>query len=269
MNLETTLNWLPLDSPTAEELASTNYSKAQTGAVLINSGVVSSEEERQRVATDKTSGYDTIGLEEKESPEGKELAEKDYLSQQDAMDEGEHWITIRGTHALVNGNGKIIEGPNITQEHIDKHFKKVSFEEGSKHSNEHDLTYSIEHKHGINTEHKESKGEMLPAVHAVTISANKSKSGKSEYYVPKLTKDLVKDAKDPCWEGYKQVGMKDKNGKQVPNCVSSNDEKNYSKAKDDIWIPMPKNDEVSTHTTDKAENSTPKVTNRAKKTIKK
>jgi hypothetical protein len=22
-----------------------------------------------------------------------------------------------------------------------------------------------------------------------------------------------------CWSGYKQVGMKDKNGKQVPNCV--------------------------------------------------
>ena len=24
---------------------------------------------------------------------------------------------------------------------------------------------------------------------------------------------------DPCWKGYKQIGMKDKNGKQVPNCV--------------------------------------------------
>jgi hypothetical protein len=22
-----------------------------------------------------------------------------------------------------------------------------------------------------------------------------------------------------CWSGYKQVGMKDKNGKKVPNCV--------------------------------------------------
>ena len=25
--------------------------------------------------------------------------------------------------------------------------------------------------------------------------------------------------KGPCWSGYKQVGMKTKNGKQVPNCV--------------------------------------------------
>lgn len=24
---------------------------------------------------------------------------------------------------------------------------------------------------------------------------------------------------DPCWKGYKQIGMKDKNGKEVPNCV--------------------------------------------------
>ena len=24
---------------------------------------------------------------------------------------------------------------------------------------------------------------------------------------------------DPCWKGYKQIGMKKKNGKKVPNCV--------------------------------------------------
>jgi hypothetical protein len=28
----------------------------------------------------------------------------------------------------------------------------------------------------------------------------------------------VEEAKDPCWTGYKQVGMKKKNGKEVPNC---------------------------------------------------
>jgi len=25
--------------------------------------------------------------------------------------------------------------------------------------------------------------------------------------------------KKPCWKGYKQIGMKTKNGKEVPNCV--------------------------------------------------
>ena len=30
--------------------------------------------------------------------------------------------------------------------------------------------------------------------------------------------DLLNE-KSPCWKGYKQIGMKDKGGKQVPNCV--------------------------------------------------
>lgn len=30
---------------------------------------------------------------------------------------------------------------------------------------------------------------------------------------------FVEKDKDPCWEGYVQVGMKTKNGKEVPNCV--------------------------------------------------
>jgi len=29
----------------------------------------------------------------------------------------------------------------------------------------------------------------------------------------------VKEDDDPCWDGYEQIGMKEKNGKQVPNCV--------------------------------------------------
>jgi hypothetical protein len=28
----------------------------------------------------------------------------------------------------------------------------------------------------------------------------------------------------PCWDGYKQIGMKTKNGKQVPNCVPAKNE---------------------------------------------
>lgn len=34
----------------------------------------------------------------------------------------------------------------------------------------------------------------------------------------KLVDESVNEA-SPCWKGYKQVGMKDKGGKQVPNCV--------------------------------------------------
>lgn len=30
-------------------------------------------------------------------------------------------------------------------------------------------------------------------------------------------KDMIRE--ESCWEGYKQIGMKDKDGKKVPNCV--------------------------------------------------
>ncbi|CAB4129360.1 hypothetical protein UFOVP112_458, partial [uncultured Caudovirales phage] len=45
---------------------------------------------------------------------------------------------------------------------------------------------------------------------------------------------------DPCWKGYKQVGMKDKAGKQVPNCVpvkedSWHDGENAWSSEHDQW----------------------------------
>ena len=30
---------------------------------------------------------------------------------------------------------------------------------------------------------------------------------------------LSEKEKDPCWTGYRQLGMKKKNGKEVPNCI--------------------------------------------------
>ena len=32
-------------------------------------------------------------------------------------------------------------------------------------------------------------------------------------------RNLMPEAEGPCWKGYKQVGMKNKGGRQVPNCV--------------------------------------------------
>lgn len=43
---------------------------------------------------------------------------------------------------------------------------------------------------------------------------------------------FIQEAKNPCWDGYKQVGLKKKNGKMVPNCVqikeSEDEESTYS-----------------------------------------
>lgn len=43
------------------------------------------------------------------------------------------------------------------------------------------------------------------------------KKGNSEE-VEEAAKKISKD-EDPCWSGYKMVGTKKKNGKEVPNCV--------------------------------------------------
>ena len=32
-------------------------------------------------------------------------------------------------------------------------------------------------------------------------------------------REYISEEGDPCWDGYKQIGMKDKDGKEVPNCV--------------------------------------------------
>lgn len=64
--VETIVNWEPLDSPTAKEVADTNLVKAQTGQVLIASGAISSEDENRRVATDDMSGYDALGIDDGE-----------------------------------------------------------------------------------------------------------------------------------------------------------------------------------------------------------
>lgn len=62
--VELDVMWNPLDSPTAKELADTNQVKAQTGQLLVQSGAISGEDERKRVAMDKSSGYHTLGLDD-------------------------------------------------------------------------------------------------------------------------------------------------------------------------------------------------------------
>jgi hypothetical protein len=36
-------------------------------------------------------------------------------------------------------------------------------------------------------------------------------------------RNLMPEAEGPCWKGYQQVGMKMKNGREVPNCVPKNE----------------------------------------------
>jgi len=52
----------------------------------------------------------------------------------------------------------------------------------------------------------------------------KGKDGKVEGYGKKKAVKEEINEEGPCWKGYKQVGVKEKNGKEVPNCVPMNEE---------------------------------------------
>jgi len=47
-----------------------------------------------------------------------------------------------------------------------------------------------------------------------------------------IVKEAAKSKDDPCWKDYKMVGMKDKGGKKVPNCVPVEEGKTWKDQKD-------------------------------------
>jgi hypothetical protein len=64
---------------------------------------------------------------------------------------------------------------------------------------------------------------------APLFSTTKKEMEENTFKAPKLTMfsdeapKPKREMKEACWKGYKQNGMKDKNGKQVPNCVPINE----------------------------------------------
>lgn len=54
------LNWLPVDSPTAKEVAETNKVKADTDTALSTTGAIDGFDIRQRLINDRDSGYNGI-----------------------------------------------------------------------------------------------------------------------------------------------------------------------------------------------------------------
>jgi len=71
---------------------------------------------------------------------------------------------------------------------------------------------------------KPGSGPSLPQAKA------KTKVQVAHYEIDGDVIDEAKGKKDPCWKGYKQIGMKKKGGKEVPNCVPVSEEK-----KDPCW----------------------------------
>lgn len=49
-----------------------------------------------------------------------------------------------------------------------------------------------------------------------------------------LLKDLLTEIENPCWDGYKQVGMKKKGDHMVPNCVMKEQEEITLESRNDM-----------------------------------
>jgi flagellar biosynthesis chaperone FliJ len=74
------------------------------------------------------------------------------------------------------------------------------------------------------TELKAKMGETEKDIPAwiqdhITNAENFISQASSNYHEYGQNEARIAEDKGPCWKGYKQVGMKDKGGKQVPNCV--------------------------------------------------
>ena len=63
-----------------------------------------------------------------------------------------------------------------------------------------------------------AKGKLKDRMDFATAISGKSGNKYQGNFVGMFGEAVVTET-SPCWKGYKQVGMKDKGGKQVPNCV--------------------------------------------------
>jgi hypothetical protein len=62
--------------------------------------------------------------------------------------------------------------------------------------------------------------------------------GKTSAEIEKMRKNVAEEkemkGEDPCWKGYEMVGMKNKNGRKVPNCVPVKESRKLSVVKEAI-----------------------------------
>ncbi len=78
---------------------------------------------------------------------------------------------------------------------------------------------------------KAEKGD--PSAYEPTAIDKKVMAKREKGDMPKAKKSQYTEADGPCWPGFKQVGMKDKDGKKVPNCVPEQTYKNLTAIEED------------------------------------
>lgn len=145
---EITFTFNPLSEEKEESIATVNKIKAETQQIYISNGVISPDEGRECLKADPKSGFNNLNEEsvpeEELSEEERELLglteKREVLSQDEKLAEdsggkrkrerqilknGGHWITINGSHVLVDSQGTIVMGnENLLNKNI-KDFDKT------------------------------------------------------------------------------------------------------------------------------------------------
>lgn len=145
---EITFTFNPLSEEKEESIATVNKIKAETQQIYISNGVISPDEGRECLKADPKSGFNNLN---EESVPEEELSEKErellgltekreVLSQDEKLAEdsggkrkrerqilknGGRWITINGSHVLIDSQGTIVMGnENLLNKNI-KDFDKT------------------------------------------------------------------------------------------------------------------------------------------------
>ncbi len=131
-------------------------------------------------------------------------------------------LTDLAGNGSLNMGGKKFEYGKVYSNPYATAFKPVNEAEGEDHEvsmAQNQLDSIIKHA----TELKQKVGEQEKDIPAwiqdhITNSENYISQAASNYHEYKANESRIAED-SPCWKGYKQVGMKNKNGRQVPNCV--------------------------------------------------
>lgn len=150
---EITFTFNPLSEEKEESMATVNKIKAETQQIYISNGVISPDEGRECLKADPKSGFNNLNeesvLEEELSEKERELLglteKREVLSQDEKLAEdsggkrkrerqilknGGRWITINGSHVLVDSQGTIVMGnENLLNKNIKEFDKTDEIEE--------------------------------------------------------------------------------------------------------------------------------------------
>ena len=82
-----------------------------------------------------------------------------------------------------------------------------------------DVFHSIEYEMKFGNNTTDDLGKMKQGSDAPAQVPFESKAHPYKNSLAEKLKTKVREKDDPCWDSHKMVGMKKKNGKEVPNCV--------------------------------------------------